>query len=281
VPVRGNTTMQETLDRRPLRLAHPAPAAKVIALPEAAPPRAAALGWIDDARGQAERLAARHGGCMRGVLVTGALGETQRATYAWIESGDDSAPGLPLAVVETSAAAGRALAAPGWERPLAASSYGVGELIRAALNDGARRILLDCDDSAGVDGGAGMAQALGARLLDRRGCPIGHGAAELGRLARIDLSHLDPRLAHVRLQAAVDWSAVLLGRGGVVEGAAENNADDTAWLTATFERYALQVYAATGIEVAALPGGGAAGGIGAAAAALLGARLVPRSGSQA
>jgi glycerate 2-kinase len=268
--------MHESVAMSPLYLAHPVSPARR-GPSEAAAPRPPAHGWNDEPSGLAERMAARHGGRLCNVQVTGPFGEPQRTCYAFIEAGDDSAPGVPLAVIETSAAAGRSLAAPGWQRPLAAGSYGVGELIRAALNHGARRIVLDCDDSAGIDGGAGMLQALGARLLDRRGGPIGHGAAELARLARLDPSRLDLRLARVRLQAAVDWSLCLLGDAGVVETNGQHfDGDEAQWLQAAFERYALALFDATGVEVAALPGGGAACGIGAAAAALLGARLVPR-----
>jgi glycerate 2-kinase len=254
-----------------------AAAADWLALEETADRRSPAQGWNDEPGGLAERMAARHGGRTYSVLVTGPLGEVQRAMYVFLEFGDDAVPGVPLAVIEASSALGRTGSATGWPRLVGASSYGLGELIRAALNGGAQRILLDCDDSVGLDGGAGMAQALGARLLDRRGWPIDHGPAELGRLARIDLSRLDPRLARVRMQAAVDWSLTLLGASGVVDAQRGRfGADAAASLTAALERYALRLFDATGVEVANLPGGGSAGGAAASAGALLGARLVPR-----
>jgi glycerate 2-kinase len=269
-------SMHETVAPTPLCAAHAA-AADWLALEETADRRSPAQGWNDEPGGLAERMAARHGGRTYSVLVTGPLGEVQRAMYVFLEFGDDAVPGVPLAVIEASSALGRTGSATGWPRLVGASSYGLGELIRAALNGGAQRILLDCDDSAALDGGAGMAQALGARLLDRRGWPIGHGAVELGRLARIDLSRLDPRLARVRMQAAVDWSLTLLGPSGVVDAQRGRfGADEAASLTAALERYALRLFDATGVEVANLPGGGSAGGAAAAAGALLGARLVPR-----
>lgn len=91
--------------------------------------------------------------------------------------------------------------------PLLTTSYGVGNLIRAALDAGARRILLGCGDSGINDGGAGMVQALGGLLLDEDGQPLERSGDALLRLADIDLRLLDPRLREVQLDAAVNWPA--------------------------------------------------------------------------
>ncbi len=124
-----------------------------------------------------------------------------------------------------------------------------------------------------------MAQALGARFLDADGKEIGLGGAELGRLARIDISGLDPRLARVEIDAAVNIHNILLGERGVArvfgpqKGATP---DQVEMLEAALERFAACVRATTGLEVGRLPGSGASGGLGATILALLGGRLHQR-----
>jgi glycerate kinase len=163
--------------------------------------------------------------------------------------------------------------------PTRTTSRGVGELIRAALDAGALHILLGCGDSGINDGGAGMAQALGARLLDARGVQIGDGGGELMRIAHIDIGALDPRLCRVRLDAAVNWHNALLGPRGVArvfgpqKGATPEQVER---LEAGLENYAARIQEATGVDVARLPGSGASGGLGAGFAGLLGGTLHPR-----
>jgi glycerate kinase len=155
----------------------------------------------------------------------------------------------------------------------------VGELILAALDAGAERILLGCGDSGINDGGAGMAQALGARLLDADGGEMGPGGAELARLRRIDLSGLDPRLARVRIDAAVNWHNALLGPRGVARVFAPQKGatpEQVVLLEATLQNYAAVIQRDLGIAVAEQAGSGASGGLGAGLHALLGARLHPR-----
>lgn len=159
------------------------------------------------------------------------------------------------------------------------TSYGVGELIAAALSLGAERILLGCGDSGINDGGAGMAQALGVRLLDADGKDIGRGGGELERLAAIDLAARDPRLAGVVIDAAVNWHNVLLGERGVArvfgpqKGATP---EQVVLLERGLENYAARISQATGIDVGSAPGTGASGGLGAGLSGLLGGRLHPR-----
>jgi glycerate 2-kinase len=163
--------------------------------------------------------------------------------------------------------------------PMLTTSYGVGELILAALNEGCTRILLGCGDSGVNDGGAGMVQALGARLLDQAGEDIGYGGGELARLVSIDLSQLDPRLRQVRLDAAVNWHNVLLGERGVArvfgpqKGATP---EQVVQLEKNLQNYAALVEKATGVSVGTMPGGGASGGLGAGFAGLLGGTLHSR-----
>jgi glycerate 2-kinase len=226
-------------------------------------PRPPTPGWRDEPLGLAQRLAGLYGGCMHRLTVTGPLGEPCRSAYAFFEAGLASSLGRSAAVIDVSAAAGFGTRDARMHSPLA-GSYGVGQLIRAAFDAGARHLVLDCDDSLGRDGGAGMLQALGALLLDAKGWPIGSGAAELKRLARIDPTRLDPRLRRTLFEAAVDWHALLLGPQ--IDGPGG----------AGLGRFAHAVFEASAIEVADLPGGGSAGGVAAGAKAFLGARLVPR-----
>lgn len=155
----------------------------------------------------------------------------------------------------------------------------MGELILAALDAGAERILLGCGDSGINDGGAGMAQALGARLLDEAGREIGAGGAELARLRRIDLGGLDHRLARVQIDAAVNWHNALLGPRGVARVFAPQKGatpEQVTLLEAALENYAAVIQRDLGIAVAEQAGSGASGGLGAGLYALLGGRLHPR-----
>jgi glycerate kinase len=229
---------------------------------------------VDGGEGFTEALVRATGGTTHGVRVTGPVGEPVDSFFGFL-----GGRACRTAVIEMAAAAGLRLVPRDRRNPMLTTSYGVGELIRAALDAGAERILLGCGDSGINDGGAGMAQALGARLLDEEGWPIGHGGSELSRLARIDLSRLDPRLKHVQLDAAVNWHNALLGERGVArvfgpqKGATP---EQVVVLEGALVRYARQIADATGADVATLPGAGASGGLGAGVAGLLGGRLHPR-----
>jgi glycerate kinase len=177
------------------------------------------------------------------------------------------------AVVELAAASGLALL--GERRdPLGATSRGAGELIRAALDAGATEIVLGVGGSASTDGGAGMLQALGARLLDATGAELPAGGAALLELARVELAGLDPRLRTARLTLASDVDNPLLGATGAAavygpqKGASPREIEllDTA-----LTRWARLV----DVAAAAQPGSGAAGGVGYAALAVLHAELRP------
>jgi glycerate kinase len=183
------------------------------------------------------------------------------------------------AVVELATAAGLGqLAEPA---PLTAGTFGVGELLRAALDDGARRIVLGIGGSATTDGGAGMLQALGVRLLDDGGVELPPGGGALARLDRVDLSGLDPRIRDVELVVASDVDNPLTGPAGAAavfgpqKGASPQ---DVAELDAALTRYAAVLARDLGVDVAALPGAGGAGGTAAGAVAVLGARVVSGAG---
>src|SRR5690348_16439555 len=194
-----------------------------------------------------------------------------------------------VAVVEMADVSGLALLMPDRLDALGSSSYGTGEVIRAALEHGCREIVLGIGGSASTDGGAGMVAALGARLLSSDGQDLRPGGAALAELDRLDLSGLHPALAEARVVVASDVDNPLLGPNGAAavygpqKGASEA---DVEVLDAALARWADVVEAAVaergaGQAGAALrdrPGAGAAGGVGFAALAVLGARLRPGIG---
>ncbi|MBJ7453105.1 MAG: glycerate kinase [Blastococcus sp.] len=164
--------------------------------------------------------------------------------------------------------------------PLTAGTRGVGELVRHALDDGARRVVLGIGGSATTDGGAGMLQALGLRLLDADGRDVPPGGAGLLHLDRVDATGLDPRLAQVEFVVASDVDNPLTGPAGAAhvfgpqKGA---SADEVQLLDAALSRWAAVLTRDLGVDVAATPGAGGAGGT-AAGALAVGARIVSGAG---
>ncbi|WNM36499.1 glycerate kinase [Streptomyces sp. Li-HN-5-11] len=205
----------------------------------------------------------------REVRVAGPLGHEVAAAFA-LRGG--------TAVVEMAEASGLQRLPAGVFAPLTASTYGSGELLRAALDAGARTIVFGVGGSATTDGGAGMLSALGARFLDADGEPIAPGGSGLAELARADLSGLDPRLASVDFVLASDVDNPLTGPKGApaVYGPQKGaTPDDVETLDAALAHYATVLEGAIGpraAEYAASPGAGAAGGIG-YGALILGARF--------
>ncbi|GHD23031.1 glycerate kinase [Streptomyces galbus] len=205
----------------------------------------------------------------REVRVAGPLGDEVTAAFAL--RGD-------TAVVEMAEASGLQRLPEGVFAPLTASTYGSGELLRAALDAGVRTIVFGVGGSATTDGGAGMLSALGARFLDAHGEPVAPGGGGLAEVARADLSGLDPRLRSVDLVLASDVDNPLTGPKGApaVYGPQKGaSPDDVAALDAALSRYVEVLEAALGSRAAAhaaSPGAGAAGGIG-YGALLLGARF--------
>ncbi|MFD7584990.1 glycerate kinase [Kitasatospora sp. NPDC059811] len=182
------------------------------------------------------------------------------------------------AVVELAQSSGLARLPGGRTAPLAAGSYGVGQLIGRAVALGAKRIVLGLGGSACTDGGAGMVQALGARLYDAEGAELPPGGAALRRLDRIEPGPLADVLAGVEVVVACDVDNPLLGpRGATAVYGPQKGADgdDLVILEEGLTRFADQVALATGRDVRDAPGAGAAGGVGFAALALLGATMRP------
>ncbi|HEX8498354.1 MAG TPA: glycerate kinase [Actinomycetales bacterium] len=230
----------------------------------------------DGGEGFTASLVHATGGTLHPVTVTGPVGQPVDA-FVGMLGGDP--PEGPTAVLEMAAAAGLRLVPTDQRDPLLTTTYGVGELIAHALDLGARRILVGCGDSGTNDGGAGMAQALGVRLLDADGAELGRGGGTLAELDKVDVTGLDPRVAGVTIDVACNPHNVLTGPAGVARVfGPQKGADEAtvAALEAGLERYADRVEQATGVDVRTSPGSGASGGLGAGLAALLGATLHPR-----
>ena len=228
------------------------------------------LPMADGGEGFTRTLVAAAGGSIAEVRVTGPIGEPVDSHFGRLEDGAGTR------VFEMAAAAGLRLVPRDRRDPLQTTTYGVGELARAALDDGAERLLLGCGDSGTNDAGAGFAQALGVRLLDAGGQPIERGGASLAELAAIDLEGLDSRLTDVPIDVACNLTNVLCGERGVarVFGPQKGASPETvARLEASLEHFADVVERDVGVDVRTMPGGGASGGLGAGVHALCGARL--------
>jgi len=186
-----------------------------------------------------------------------------------------------VAVVELADVSGLGRLSGGRLAASAASSYGTGQVIRAALAAGCRRIVLGIGGSACTDGGAGMVQALGGRLADARGDEVGRGGGALGAVRSLDLAGLHPGLSSAEVVVASDVDNPLLGpRGAAAVYGPQKGASpaEVARLDAALDRWADAVQRATGLDLAGMPGAGAAGGVGFAAMAVLGATLQPGIG---
>jgi glycerate kinase len=203
------------------------------------------------------------------VAATGPTGEPVAAAVAV-----DGA----RAFVETAQASGLERLPGGRPAPLEATTRGTGELLRAVLDLGARQVVVGTGGGAASDGGAGMAAALGARLLDRDGVELPPGGAALLRLARVDRSGLDRRLPAVRVTVACDEDIPLVGPEGAAQAGGRRagaGPDEVLVLDSALRRYARVLADDLGLDLAATPGAGAAGGLGAGAVAFLGAELRP------
>ena len=235
---------------------------------------AAALGVpiADGGDGTLDVLLGAAGGAARVTrhTVTGPLGQPVTARLGWVDD--------VTAVVELAEASGLRLLDAGHLEVLQATSRGTGELVGAALDGGAGRVIVGVGGSAGVDGGAGMLQALGARLLDADGDELALGGGALPSLARLDLAGVDPRVRRVAIDVAVDVRNPLLGTDGAAPVFGPQKGAGPAEVALL--EHGLGVLAHTAARdcgaagLAAGPGAGAAGGAG-YALALLGARLVP------
>lgn len=203
------------------------------------------------------------------VDVLGPLGEKVKARYGIL--GDKK-----TAILEMAAASGIELVPKEKRDATITTTYGTGELIKAALDKGVETILIGIGGSATNDGGAGMIQALGGKLLDRDGKEIGFGGGELSKLEKIDLSNLDKRIKDTKIVVACDVQNPLTGPNGAShifgkqKGADENQRE---LLDKNLKHYAEIIRKDIGKDVENIPGAGAAGGLGAGLMAFLSAEL--------
>ena len=201
--------------------------------------------------------------------VTGPLGESVRAQWGVMPDGK-------TAVIEMARASGLALVPPERRDPRITTSYGAGELIGEALDKGCREIIIGVGGSATNDAGAGMAQALGASLIDYAGKQVRFGGAALSNLSHVELGDLDPRLRECRIRVAADVNNPLCGPLGAaaVYGPQKGATPEmVGLLDSALAHFAEIVERDLGVNLMHLPGAGAAGGAGGGLVALLGARL--------
>lgn len=225
----------------------------------------------DGGEGTMQALVDAIGGEMIPVEVTDPLGGRVIAHFGLLS---DKVTG----VIEMAAASGLNLVPPQKLNPLLTTTYGTGELILAALERGCRKLIVGIGGSATNDGGAGMAQALGAKLLDTKGVPLAFGGAALADLEHIDVTTIDPRLADCDIILACDVTNPLCGPQGAsaVYGPQKGATKEmVVKLDAALAHYAEVIERDLGIDVRDVPGAGAAGGLGAGLIAFLKAKVLP------
>ncbi|PRB51115.1 glycerate kinase [Pseudomonas sp. MYb2] len=223
----------------------------------------------DGGEGTVESILAACEGELRRTRVRGPLGAPVDAAWGWL-------PHNRTAIIEMAEASGLQRVPPGQRDACITSTFGTGELIRAALDAGAQRVILAIGGSATNDGGAGTMQALGVKLLDAQNQTLVPGGLALAQLARVDISELDPRLAHVRFDIAADVNNPLCGPHGASaifgpqKGASPAQVQQ---LDQALGHFADLCAEALDKDVRDEPGCGAAGGLGFAAKAFLGAQF--------
>ncbi|MEN0106506.1 MAG: glycerate kinase [Pseudomonas sp.] len=236
------------------------PAAEVLECPMA-----------DGGEGTVEAILAALEGEARSTQVSGPLGEPVNARWGWL-------PESRTAIIEMAEASGLQLVPVELRDARFSSTRGTGELILAALDAGAQKVILTIGGSATNDSGAGMLQALGAKLLDASHHPIGPGGLPLSVLSILDIKQLDPRLATVQVEVAADVDNPLCGLHGASftfgkqKGASPEQIEQ---LDAALAHFADVAAVVLGTDRRDEPGAGAAGGIGFAAKAFLNATFRP------
>lgn len=218
----------------------------------------------DGGEGTAECLLAAKGGERVPCRVTGPLGQKENAWLLWY-------PESRTALIEVAMACGLTLIKAEERDPMAASSFGVGEMINAALKLGCEKLLLSLGGTGTNDGGLGLLQALGAEILDKEGKPVGRGGGALTEAQKIDLSPAQKKLENIQLTALCDVRNPLLGREGATyvfgpqKGANERT---LPLLEEGMRRFSQKIELSVGEKLSEYPGAGAAGGIGFALYAL-------------
>lgn len=244
---KGSLTARQAADAIERGVRRATPDVDIISIPMA-----------DGGEGTVRALVDATGGRLIPVRVTGPLGEPVAATYGILGDGT-------TAVIEMAEAAGLHLVGT-MPDPLHATTRGVGELILDALGHGAERIIVGLGGSATNDGGAGMAQALGIRLLDADGRDLPVGGAALADLDRIDCTGLDPRVTRTPIILASDVTNPLAGPDGASAVFGPQKGATPAMveqLDQALSHYAAVIHRDTSRSVGIIPGSGAAGGLGA------------------
>ncbi|WP_315262890.1 glycerate kinase [Pseudomonas fragi] len=223
----------------------------------------------DGGEGTVEAIVAAGNGQLRRNHVQGPLGAPVEAHWGWL-------PDSHTAIIEMAEASGLQLLKPEQRNACITSTFGTGELIKAALDAGARRVILAIGGSATNDAGAGALQALGLGLFDAQGNHLPRGGLALAHVARIELSGLDPRLAEVRFEIAADVNNPLCGEHGAsaIFGPQKGaSAEQVRLLDQALGHFADHCANVLPKDVRHEPGSGAAGGLGFAAKAFFGAQF--------
>ncbi|WP_392564805.1 glycerate kinase [Orbus wheelerorum] len=229
------------------------------------------LPLADGGEGTVEAMVDALDGDIINAIITDPLGDKGNAFYGISKDNQ-------YAIIEMAAASGLERVPIDRRDAKITTSYGTGELIYHALEKGAKKFIIGIGGSATNDGGAGMLQALGIKLLDRNGKQIGYGGQALANLNQIDISQMDPRLQHCDFEVACDVTNPLTGKNGasVIFGPQKGaNTADIKLLDNNLKHFAQMIKRDLGIDVEHIPGTGAAGGMGAALLAFLNAKLKP------
>ncbi|MGY0218936.1 glycerate kinase [Endozoicomonadaceae bacterium StTr2] len=225
----------------------------------------------DGGEGTLQSLVDATNGLLIEKTVAGPLGQPVQASFGILGDGK-------TAVIEMAQASGLELLSPELRNPLITTTYGTGELIRHALDQGINKLIIGLGGSATNDGGAGMLQALGARLLDSEETELPYGGDALSRLATIDISNLDQRLVSVECVTACDVDNPLTGPNGASAIFGPQKGADTEMvqkLDNSLSHFAEITRKQLGIDINSISGAGAAGGTGAALAGFINAKLQP------
>lgn len=255
---KGTFSSMEVIDHLEVGVQRYFPEAEIVRMPIA-----------DGGEGTVEAMVEAIGGTLYEKAVTGPLGHSVMAKFAMKDD---------LAIIEMAAASGITLVSETDRNPLVTTSYGTGELILEALNLGAKEILLGIGGSATNDGGIGMLQALGVELLDDSGQSVGYGGQELSKINKILIDQLDPRLKGVTITVMCDVTNPLTGPQGATYtyGPQKGGTVEELYVLETgMKHYESLLLRDFGVDVSAIPGTGAAGGLGAALVVFLSASLRP------
>lgn len=223
----------------------------------------------DGGEGTMQSLVDATNGRVYSLEVVGPIGDKVKAEYGILGDGE-------IGILEMASASGIQLVHSDKRNPLVTTTYGTGELIKACLDHGVKKLLIGIGGSATNDGGAGVIQALGGKLLDEEGNELGFGGGELGKLNTIDLSNFDPRLKDVVIEVACDVSNPLCGESGAsnVYGPQKGATKEmVSILDNNLRHYAEIIKKQIGKDVLNVPGAGAAGGLGAGLMAFLNGSL--------